>query len=360
MSRRKLMCFIAVLITAFSLSAVSAQDAAYTEVDVTFENGDITLAGTLSLPEGEAPFPAVILVSGSGPSDRDESLSGLMDMKPFEILADAIAQNGIAVLRYDDRGVGESTGEHSTATSADLATDARAALDFLRQHEAIDPARVGLLGHSEGGLIVAQVAADNPDVAFVISMAGTAVPGYDIITRQIRLAMTAEGADEAAIEAVLAEEMPVLDWIVAEDWDALEAEIRAVLPAQLEALPEAQREALGDPETIIQNAMTSYRYWMHYFLTHDPAEDWRRVNAPVLALFGGLDVQVEAEQNIPALEAALEAAGNEDVTIVELPNANHLFQNAITGAPSEYPTLEQTYTPEFLPTIIEWLAEHVG
>jgi uncharacterized protein len=360
MTPKTFMLTIALLAFGFMSTTLNAQsETPHTEEEVTFPNGEIMLAGTLSLPAGEKPYPAVILISGSGPSDRDESLAPLASMKPFQLLAVAFARNGIAVLRYDDRGVGASTGVFETATSADFATDAQAAFDYLQSREDIDSSKIGLLGHSEGGLIAPMVAADNEDVAFVISLAGPGVVGEDLIMLQIERVMQAQGVPEAAIETKVAEEGRMLDLIVSQNWDALEAEMRDTLPEQLAALPEAQRESLGNLDAIIQRSMTQYQHWFYFFLTHDPAEDWSQVRVPVLALYGDLDTQVDVDQNAPALQAALAAAGNEDVTVVSFPTANHLFQDAVTGSPDEYGTLEQTFLPDLLPTVMDWTKAHV-
>ena len=351
---------LALLIVTLALPVVAQDEAQYTEQDVTFDNQGITLAGTLSLPAGDGPHPAVVLISGSGPSNRDEAVPEMMEMKPFALLADGLASQGLAVLRYDDRGVGESTGEYDLATSADLATDAAAAVDYLRSRSEIDTNSVGLLGHSEGGIIAGLVAADDPDLAFVISMAGPAVNGYDLLLMQMEQTMRASGATDEMIAALIEQERPAMDMIVNAEWDALEAMTREVLPEQMAAMTEEQREVLGDPEALIEKTMIQYQTWFRYFLTFDPADAWVQVKSPVLGLFGELDTQVDADQNAPALEAALEAASNPDVTIVRFPTGNHLFQVAQTGSPEEYATLEQDYLPEFLPTIIDWLAERVG
>jgi hypothetical protein len=339
----------------------------YIEEEVTFRNGDITLAGTLTLPPGNSPHPAVILISGSGPQNRNEELPGVMGYQPFRVIADHLTRNGIAVLRYDDRGAGKSTGEHNTATSADFATDVEAALDYLLGRQEINPTQIGLLGHSEGGLIAAMVAARNSPleggkeggVAFVIAMAGTAVDGYNVLLVQNERILKASEATEEEVARGLEEARKAMDLMIAEDWAALEEFVYETGRKQLEALPEEQRKALGDPETYLQERiaemMPFYQNWMHYFLTHDPAEDWVRVTVPVLALFGQLDTQVDVSQNRPALEAALKKAGNDDVTVVVFPTANHLFQDAKTGAPSEYADLPTEFVPGFLETITDWV-----
>jgi pimeloyl-ACP methyl ester carboxylesterase len=347
-----------------AVEATPEPDVPYTDEDVTFDNGDITLAGTLSLPEGDGPHPAIVLISGSGPQDRDESLAPAADIKPFKLIADYLAREGIAVLRYDDRGVGESTGDFAAATSADFATDAAAAIDYLLTRDEIDSEQIGVLGHSEGGLAAAILGASNPNVSFIILMAGTGVNGRDVLLLQNRKLLAAEGQTEEQIEqqiAFLEEAFPLAE---AGDRDALVALIREQVLNQVEALSEAERASLGDLDTYAdtvaeQQADSLISDWMQFFLNYDPAVDWAKVTVPVLAVFGGKDVQVDAEQNAEPLQAALEEAGNEDFEIVTLPNANHLFQEAETGGLSEYGRLPAEFTPDFLPTVAEWLLQHV-
>ncbi|GAB4572961.1 MAG: hypothetical protein Kow0077_13850 [Anaerolineae bacterium] len=348
------------------LAPAPVEDLPYRAEEVQFENPaaeGVTLAGTLTLPQGAGPHPAVILISGSGPSDRDESILPLAEIKPFALIADYLTRQGIAVLRYDDRGVGDSTGEHETATSADLASDVEAAIAYLLSREDINPAQIGLLGHSEGGVIAPMVAARNPNVAFVISLAGSAVPGYDVLVRQNERLLATAGVSEEEIAARVAWVRTLMDAMLAEDWAQVEGLLREDYARAIADLPAEQRDALGDVEAYIDEqiaaAMPLYRYWMPYFLAHDPAEDWRQVTVPVLAFFGGLDVQVDADQNRPALEAALAEAGNDDVTVITIENANHLFQPAETGSVEEYGALPQEFVPELLPTIADWLLERV-
>lgn len=340
------------------------EDLPYIVEEITFENGDITLAGTLTLPDTDGPHPVVVLITGSGPQDRDESLAPLASIKPFRLIADALTREGIAVLRYDDRGVGESTGDHSAATIQDLASDAEAAVDYLLTRDDIDPDQIGVLGHSEGGTISAMLGANNPDIDFIISMAGTAVDGRDILRVQNRRLMEAEGATQEQIDAQLAFVEEIFEVIESQDMEALETLVYEFALEQAETLSEEEREALGDLEvyarmTAEQSVQSYGGVWFPSFLDYDPGPDWAQTTVPVLALFGGKDVQVDADQNAPVLEAALEEAGNEDYEIVIFPNANHLFQEAETGALSEYAELPDEFTPDFLPTIIEWLLERV-
>lgn len=347
---------------AFAPLSTPEEPVPYDVEDVRVANGDVTLAGTLTLPATPGPHPAVVLVSGSGPQDRDETLGGGIAIKPFRLLADALTRAGVAVLRYDDRGVGESTGDFASATIPDFASDAEAAIHYLAGREEIDPARIGLLGHSEGGLVAAMLGARNQDLAFIISLAGPGVNGRDVLVLQNQRILEAEGATDeqiAAQRAFIEKAITLLD-----DPEALEALVYQHTLEQARSLPEAQRKALGDLERyarqVTDQAMTQFgAAWFMSFVTYDPAEDWARTTVPVLALFGGKDTQVDAEQNAPAMLAALLKGGNHDVEVVVLPDANHLFQRATTGGPSEYATLPAAFTPDLLPAIISWLDRHV-
>jgi uncharacterized protein len=337
----------------------TSEEAPYGVAEVEFAAGPHRLAGTLTLPETAGPHPAVVLISGSGAQDRDGRNPSLPGYAPNRWLADHLTRHGVAVLRFDERGVGASGGDHESATTAGLADDVEAAVAFARAHESIDPERVGLLGHSEGGVIAAMVAARTPEVAFVIAMAGSAVPYEELVVTQIARITEAMGGDDAAVEAAVAQQREALALAATGDWDALEAYLVDLTLEGIDALPPAQREAIADPEALAraqaQAQIGGLRHpWMQFFLAHDPADDWRGVRVPVLALFGGLDVQVDVDQNVPALRAALDEAGNRDVTIRVFDRANHLFQEAERGGPDEYPALLMSFVPGFLEEVVTW------
>ena len=307
----------------------------YDAIEVEYDNeaDGVHLAGTLTLPPGDGPHPAALLITGSGPQDRDESLLG---HKPFLVLADHLTRQGIAVLRVDDRGVGGSTGTLADATGEALARDVAAGVAFLRGHARIDPDRVGLVGHSEGAIIGPRVAADDPTIAFVVMMAGTGVPGHEVIREQAAAIYRAKGATAVTVEQVRHRQAKALQVLlqVADDEDARQ---------QLE-------EILG-PNPQIGHMLTP---WYRSFIAYDPAPALRRLRCPVLVLNGELDLQVLPDQNLPAIEKAL-AKNRKRVTVHRLPGLNHLFQAATTGAPEEYATIEQTLDPAVLELVGEWV-----
>jgi uncharacterized protein len=315
----------------------------YHDEDVTYENKaqNVTLAATLTIPQGKGPFPGVVLITGSGPQDRDESLLG---HKPFLVLSDYLTRHGIAVLRADDRGVGKSTGIFAKGTTAIFATDTEAGVAYLKTRPEIDPHKIGLVGHSEGGVIAPMVAARNRDVAFIVMMAGTGVPGDQVIPAQgeaIEVAM-GKSPEEAAKNA--AKEKEMLTLVETEKDDAvLQKELKEKMTGEV---PEAQIGAQISQITSV---------WFRYFLTYDPATALRKVTCPVLAINGSLDKQVLPTQNLPAIRKALAESGNQHVEVDELPGLNHLFQTAKTGSPTEYAQIEETMSPVALDKMATWI-----
>ncbi|MFZ0961275.1 MAG: alpha/beta fold hydrolase [Terriglobia bacterium] len=315
----------------------------YRDEEVSYPNpvAGITLAATLTIPPGKGPFPAVLLIAGSGPHDRDEALMG---HRPFLVLSDYLTRQGIAVLRADDRGVGKSGGTFASATTADLATDAEAGVEYLKQRPEVNPRKIGLIGHSEGGIIAPMVAARDPDVAFIVMMAGSGVPGDQILVAQSRLIAEAAGQSPAEAEKSANEEREVLALVKnGKDKTALESDLRKRLAGKgTDAQVDAQIHAITSP-------------WFRYFLAYDPAGALRKVQCPVLALNGEKDLQVPPSLNLPAIRQALTEGGNKHFEADELPGLNHLFQTARTGAPSEYAEIEETMSPLALEKIGGWI-----
>ncbi|HZW32282.1 MAG TPA: alpha/beta fold hydrolase, partial [Isosphaeraceae bacterium] len=313
----------------------------YRMEDVVYENrsGGVKLAGTLTLPAGKGPVPAVILITGSGAQDRDETILG---HKPFLVLADALTRRGIAVLRVDDRGVGGSTGSVKTSTSEDFAGDVLAGVAFLKGRSDIDAKKIGLIGHSEGGLIAPIAAARSQDVAFIVLMAGTGLPGTEILVAQGQLILEANGASESLRKLQRDAQKRLMDIITREkDETAARTKLTAAVTELFAALPESERKALGDAGAGLAEAAVSQanNAWFRFFLAFDPRPTLRQVRCPVLALNGAKDLQVPAKENLAEIAKALKAGGNDHVKTVELPGLNHLFQPSKTGSPSEYASI---------------------
>lgn len=328
----------------------------YTAEEVTYKNGGVTLAGTLTLPPGAGPFPAVILITGSGAQDRDETLLG---HKPFFVLADHLTRHGVAVLRVDDRGVGGSSGKTMESTSADFAQDALAGVRFLKAHAKIAPAKIGLLGHSEGGVIAPLAASQSPDVAFLVLLAGTGVPAPELLIAQSELISRAEGMPEDNIRKeseALREVIRILQ--TEKDPAARDAKLREVTRQALAVATAQDVKDAGGPEAFVDSQVKRVDTpWFRYFLDYDPRPALRKVTVPVLALNGALDLQVPVEMNLPVIEQVLKESGNKDVTAKSLPGLNHLFQRAKTGSPTEYAQIEETMSPEVLELVAAWIAE---
>jgi pimeloyl-ACP methyl ester carboxylesterase len=330
--------------------------------EVTFTNGEVTLAGTLSLPPSSGRHPAVFFVSGSGPQDRDGATGAIPGYEPFAAIAEHLARNGIAVLRYDDRGVGESSGDYGTATEPDFVNDARTALEFLLARSDIDAKRVGIVGQSEGGMIAAMIAAADSRPAFVISLAGPAVKGDELLLRQAERAAQAEGMNPSMVAEVAREQRRILELALEKNWKELKAVVHAATVRRLDTLPEEKKVLIGDIKAFAdRKAAQSLRTFQHpryqFILAHDTAEDWAKVKIPVLAVFGELDVQCDAAQNTAGLRQALARGGNDNLTVKVIPSANHLLVEAKTGSMREYATLPKDLAPGLLEIITQWVKE---
>jgi uncharacterized protein len=329
----------------------------YNEEEVTYENrkAGIKLAGTLTMPRSGGPFPAVVFLTGSGPQNRDEEV---FSHRPFLVLADYLTRQGIAVLRADDRGVGASTGDFSKATTGDFANDALAGIEFLKSRREIDPKRIGLLGHSEGGMIGPIAATRSSDIAFLVMLAGPGQKFGEVIVSQILLGAKTQGAGEKRL-TLMRSWYEHLFTILAEDTDNVAAgkKIRELHAA----LSKDEKEKLGLPDGGIDGEIKGQlRPWWRYAMQYNPETTLEKVKCPVLALNGEKDMQVDPKTNLPLIEKALKAGGNTRITVREIPGLNHLFQTASTGAESEYIKIEETISPAALKAISDWIGEQAG
>jgi pimeloyl-ACP methyl ester carboxylesterase len=317
----------------------------YRSQEVGFSNAGakIQLAGTITIPPGKGPFPAVVLVTGSGAQDRDESLFG---HRPFLVLADYLTRRGYVVLRYDDRGVGKSGGSAATYTITDGVTDAQAALNYLRSRPEVQPKRVGLLGHSEGAMIGLTLASQPTSPDFLISLAGPAVRGLEFMLRQAEDLSRAAGMGPDQITSNKALNQQVY-MTVLQTPDNAAAQAHVVGLMRQAGLTAAQAQAQA-------NVLTSG--WYRQLLAFDPQPLLPQVKCPVLALNGSKDLQVSAAVNLPAWDKGVRAGGNQNVTTQELVGLNHLFQTASTGLSQEYGQIEETFSPKALQAIGDWLA----
>ncbi len=321
----------------------------YEQQEVIFENipAGIQLAGTLTIPEGSGPFPVLVTISGSGSQDRN---STFFEHKPFWVIADYLARLGMAVLRYDDRGVGGSTNSETEATTSDLAGDVIAAVSFLLDHPDIDPNRIGLIGHSEGGIIAPMVATEIEDVALIVLLAGPGLTGSQILLDQNEDILRAQGVSEQDIELRLTYLGRVFQILQDNPDDTVAKEMIKEAIIQIYGPGSSQEELDNQAE-----AWTSA--WMRFFILYDPVPTLAQVTCPILALFCELDIQVDPKQNLPVMESILAEAGHTDYLVHELPGLNHLFQTAQTGVIEEYSQIEETFSPAALDLIGSWISE---
>ncbi len=328
----------------------------YDEVEVSYRNpnDNIKIAGTLTLPRGSGPYPVVLLITGSGPQDRDETIA---EHRPFLVLADHLTRNGIAVLRVDDRGVGGTDIGSLSATSENLAGDVLAGVSFLKQRKEIDPKRIGLIGHSEGGMIAPMVAARSNDVSFIVLLAGLGQRGEDVIYSQTELIMKTQGTHVDTIRHTIALLKSINSVVKSEtDQTRIEQKINEEIAAYDRTLGDLQKLLFAPAVGVVKASMPIYKTaWYRYFITFDPLPVLKNVKVPVLALNGELDLQVPAKENLDLIGAGLQAGGNNDVTLKSFPKLNHLFQSSQTGLPSEYGKIEETISPEVLKTVSDWI-----
>jgi len=324
----------------------------YNSVDVTFKNSsaNITLAGTFTYPKGESKFPVAILISGSGPQNRDEELMG---HKPFLVIADYLTRQGFAVLRYDDRGCYASTGTFETALSQDFASDASAAVDFIKTRPEVDINRIGLIGHSEGGLVAPLVATQRKDLNYIVLMAGPGISGDRILMLQSELIARANSMSEKDIEKVKTTNQLIYNEIIANH--ELEDSKKHLRQLMLTALTGTDELKNGGEAMIDGKLKQLTSPWMLNFIRYNPAPTLEKVKCRVLALNGSLDLQVPADINLKAIETALLKGGNKHFTTRKFEGLNHLFQTCKTGSPNEYANIEETISPQVLAELSSWI-----
>jgi pimeloyl-ACP methyl ester carboxylesterase len=324
----------------------------YDREEVSYENktAGIKIAGTLTKPRSQGPFPAVLLIAGSGPHSRDEVIGY---HRTLHVLADHLTRNGVAVMRVDKRGVGGSTGDFWKANTEDLASDVLAGVQYLKTRADINKKQIGLIGHSEGGSIAVMVAAGTPDVGFIVMMAGPGIPAAEILYYQDGAEVKAEGASDEKVAATR-------QW-----WQKMYSVVNRELDNEIAVkkikelfgkLSEQDKQLLGWSEGRLgyeAGRVTEAAY--RYFLKFDPTPYLAKVKCPVLAMGGTKDCQVPSGKNLRGIQKTLKAAGNNDCEVKELPGLNHMFQTAVTGAVSEYGKIEETIAPAALKTITEWI-----
>lgn len=324
----------------------------YEMEEVSFSSGSHTISGTLTRPKGDKPLPCVVLLHGSGPHDRDESIFG---HKPFLLLADYLTKRGFAVLRYDKQGCHKSTGNYKTCTSKDFADDGVAAVKYLCTRQDIDASRIGLIGHSEGGVLAPIVANELPsNVKFIVLLAGNALSGEEVLLGQVG-ALSGDKTAETAKQIELARRS--YEIVKAEPDN--EKAIKKIMEMRESLKADDAKDPLGAAKLKAGlEALTSP--WYRYFISYDPSTELSKTNCAVLALVGDRDIQVRADENLAVIERCLKAAGNQHFKTQKLPGLNHLMQTCTTGMPDEYSKIEETITPQVLQIVGDWLLEQTA
>ncbi|MBU0764592.1 MAG: alpha/beta hydrolase, partial [Bacteroidetes bacterium] len=328
----------------------------YKSEDVVFLNkkAGIELAGTLTIPETAGPFPVVVLVSGSGPQDRNEEILG---HKPFLVIADYLTRNDIAVLRYDDRGTGSSSGIYPLSTTEDFALDATAAVEYLKNRSDIDPEKIGIIGHSEGAMIAAMVAAKRKDIAFIVMMAGPGVVGEELLYMQTEAVGRSEKMPDDEIKELLDVTKHIYEIVKNEkDNEKAARQIRDYYTEISEGLSKEEKEKKGYTFVYVSATIGQVTsQWFRYFLEFDPCRDIKKVKCPVLAMNGEKDLQVPYEANLETIKTLLQKAGTAKNKTIMIEGVNHLFQTCETGLPSEYATIPETVSPKAMLSMYEWI-----
>ena len=330
----------------------------YNDEEVVFENkiDSIKLGGSFTYPKEGNNFPAVVLITGSGWEDRDETI---FNHKPFLVIADYLTKNGFAVLRFDDRGGGASTGNITNATTLDFVKDVKAAVDYLKTRKEVNQNKIGLIGHSEGGMIAPLVATERNDIAFIILLAGPGLTGEEILIRQTELISKAEGISDQEIEKNEKLSKSIyFELRKSKDSEEANERVKKLLEEYVQKLSENEKKELGDPKAFIERqSKTVSSPWFRFFLTYDPVPVLEKIKCPVLALNGEKDLQVPPKEDLAAIEKALNKGKNKKYKTLLLPGLNHLFQTAQSGSPNEYGKIEETFSPSALQAISDWLKE---
>lgn len=346
-----------------SMRAQDPTDFPYDQEEVKFYNAtdNIKLAGTLTTPSDKNYDQIVVLISGSGPQNRDEEVA-MFNHRPFLVLSDYLTRNGVAVLRYDDRGVNESEGAQKGATSEDFARDVESAIQYIKSRTDLKDKKLGLVGHSEGGMIAPMVASKNDEVDFITLLAGPGTKIDELLLKQASLIGKTQGVPEDVLNANTQILSLVYDYIQENEnmeKEELKAGVIRTFHDNLNIFPKEMLEEIEDKDQFIESqADIVIDDWFVFFLRNNPADYLSKVNCPVLAINGGLDLQVPADDNLNAIKAALTSAGNKNVTIKKFDNQNHLFQEAKTGAPSEYKEIEETFNEITLKYVTDWITSN--
>ncbi|MCF8337646.1 MAG: lysophospholipase [Bacteroidales bacterium] len=337
----------------FYLVKATKKETPWVNKEITFKSGKFSIAASLSIPDTTGTYPGVVLVSGSGGQDRTENISGF---KVFDKLASALLKNGIAVIRYDDRGTGASEGKDvMNYTTPELAKDAEAAFHKMISNEHVNSKQSGILGHSEGAIIAGEVARNNPEVDFILLMAGPAVRGDKLLLAQSESIMNSREMDDNYVKNVIELNKKMYSYLMKGkvNWKAL----RNKLWQGFASLKDTKELSSMDSTTINKQVNAQVKSmkkpWFRYFIKHNPREVYKEVNVPALALYGGKDSQVSARQNARAIEEM----GKANFSIKLFPDANHLFQKAETGSPMEYGSLDKKFVAGFTDYIVKWIKE---
>ncbi|MBS0654737.1 MAG: alpha/beta hydrolase [Verrucomicrobia bacterium] len=328
----------------------------YVVEEVIFGNSEIALSGTLTLPAATGPFPAVILIHGSSALDRDETILG---HKPFLVIADHFTRHGIAVLRFDKRGVGKSTGVYETATTEDFCADVAKGVEYLKSRPDIRNGQIGLVGHSEGAVIAPMLAAQSDDARFLVLLAGPGVNAVENFCLQGRVLHLADGAEEEMI-AIDTQIRKIFTGIIRREAnrDLAKEQIDEALAHFVSGLTEQQKAWVKTHSSTNEALIERFNApWGHFFFSYEPATDLKCITIPVLVLHGDRDLVVSSKHNLPFIDKALKEAGNNDYTIIELPKLNHGFQVCEIGSWDEYEQIEETIAPSVLHIMTDWILE---